>query len=266
MVSSYVRVTSARDRSPLLLGATLGGLAVGVLGLLIQWVAAPELFGAFGFPPGIVYVLAAGGIVWLDRRAVWSPIAAICLALWIVIGGLAGGNLTNNLASPNPGVVIGNVVMSVGLLAAAMAGGFAITANRRAGHEPLPRPLAARNPRRRAVVVTLVGLLAAAIGDGAPELLTWEWDGPGPILFTLLAVLTAVVPGRSMPLLSVLLALAFLVTAFLMPQSLARFGDLGDVPVFVGASTQVIGLAIAVLAGIVSTLPVRVRQQASEGR
>jgi hypothetical protein len=253
-------VSSAHGRASTLLSATFGGLAVGVLGLLIQWIAAPNLFGAFGFPPGIVYLVAAGGIVWLDRRAAWSPIAAIGLALWIVIGGVAGGNLTRNLASPEPGVVVGNVVMSIGLVAAAVAGAFAITANRRSGRTPLPRPLAAENPRRLAVIVTLAGLLAAAIGDAAPEGL--NWDGPGPVLFTLLAILTAVVPGRSVPLLSVLLSLAFLVTAFMVPESLARLSNPADVLPFAGTVTQVIGLAVAVVAAVATTLPTgRSRQE-----
>jgi hypothetical protein len=256
--------SSARDRASSLLGATLGGLALGVLGLLIQWIAAPELFGAFGFPPGIIYVLAAGGIMWFDRRAAWSPIAAIGLALWIVVGGVAGGDLTDNLASANPGVVVGNVVMSLGLVAAAVAGVFTVAANRCSGGEPLPRPFTAGNPRRPAAIVTVAGLLAAAVGDAAPEGL--NWDGPGPILFALLAVLTAVVPGRSTPLLSVLLSLAFLVTAFMVPQSLARLSNPADVLPFAGTLIQVIGLAVAAVAGVATILPARrVRQEIHAG-
>ncbi|GAA1565348.1 hypothetical protein GCM10009678_55500 [Actinomadura kijaniata] len=45
-----------------------------------------------------------------------------------------------------------------------------------------------------------LGLPPATIGDAAPEAL--DWDGPGPVLFTLLALLVAFVPGRFMLLLS----------------------------------------------------------------
>jgi hypothetical protein len=106
-----------------------------------------------------------------------------------------------------------------------------------------------------AVAVTVAGLLAAAVGDAAPEGL--NWDGPGPLLFAALALLTAVVPGRSVLLLSALFAVAFLVAAPTFPESAARLAHPADVLPFAGTLTQVIGLAMAVVTGIVAALPSR---------
>lgn len=247
---STLSTLAVRERTPsrALLGATLAGLAVA--GLAVQWVVDPALFGGFGFPPGILYVLAAGAIAWLDRRSAWSPAAAVGLALWIVVGGLVGGQLTAALASPNVGVVAGNVVMVAGLAAATGAGALTIAANRRAATGRAARPLARTNPARAAVLVTVAGLAAAAIGDGAPEGFTW--DGPGPALFAVLAVLVAVVPGRSMVLLGVLMSVAFAGAALTIPASLAKLGDPSDVVVFGFAVLQVAGFAVAAVAGTVA--------------
>jgi hypothetical protein len=109
--------------------ATLGGLAVGVLGLLLQFIADPAKFGVF--PPGIYFVVVAAAILWLHERWRWSPLIAVALGLWIVIGGTLSGDLPANLASSDILTVAGNIVMVLGPLGAA---GFGIGSVVRPGH------------------------------------------------------------------------------------------------------------------------------------
>lgn len=232
----------------------LGGLAVGAAGLVVQWVAAPEKFASFGFPPGLIYLVVAGLIVWFDRRSTWSPAAAVGLALWIVIGGLGSGELIPNLTSSHAGVVTGNLVMCAGLLVSAVAGVAAIAENRRHA-KPVIMPLSTRNPRRTTMLVLIAALLAVAVGDAAPEGL--RWDGPGPVLFAALALLTALVPGRSMILLAILMSGAFVVGAARSPEVLDRLSTPSDVLGFGSSILQIAGLVVAVTAGALAARPDR---------
>ncbi|GAA1973678.1 hypothetical protein GCM10009754_55780 [Amycolatopsis minnesotensis] len=213
------------------------------------------MFEGFGFPPGLFYVLGAAAIVLLNRRSNWSPAAAIALSLWITIGGLAGGNLQDNLADPDTGMVVGNIVMLAGLAISAIAGVLAIRHNFRTRPEKRIAPLGSGNPRRIATTIVFAGLLLDAIGDAAPE--GFNWDGPGPILFLVLAILVALIPGNAMIELSMMLSLTFVLTAFLNPQAGQRLTDPSNVLPFTGALMQVVGLSLAVLAGAVAILPRR---------
>ncbi|TWE11357.1 hypothetical protein [Rudaeicoccus suwonensis] len=123
---------------PRLTRITLAGLGVGIVGLLIQWIADPSKFdGAnktFGlpFPPGILFLVAFGAATALTLRWWWHPIPSAFIAFWIVgVGGIAG-ELTPNLTSSNLGTVLGNVVMSVGLIATFCAGIIGAARGRRA--------------------------------------------------------------------------------------------------------------------------------------
>lgn len=234
---------------------TVAGQFLAAAGLLVQWVSAPSLFASFGFPPGLFYVLGAAAIVVLNRRSNWAPSAAIALSLWITIGGLAGGNLLENLASPNTGLVAGNLVMLAGLVISAVAGVIAIPHNYQTRPETRIAPLGARNPDRIATIVVFSGLLLDAVGDAAPE--GFNWDGPGPILFLVLAILVALIPGKAMIELSMMLSLTFVLTAFLNPQAGARLMEPSNVLPFVGALMQVVGLGVAVVAGLFVVVPRR---------
>lgn len=124
-----------------LLGRTSGartaltGLGIGILGLLIQWIADPSKFG--GFPPGIIFVAAFGVLVVLTARWWWSPLLATLISLWIV--GLGVGYLIENFENGNSGLVFGSAVMAVGLYGAAIAG--IVGAVRRFRHRGAERPV-----------------------------------------------------------------------------------------------------------------------------
>ncbi|QYN40638.1 hypothetical protein K1T35_32495 [Pseudonocardia sp. DSM 110487] len=107
---------------------SLCGLAVGVLGLIVQWIADPDKFP--GFPPGIIFIAACAALVVAASGRWWAPVFSVLISLWIVLGGLAAGELTANLLSGDAGTVAGNVVMSLGLAFAAVTGVVAMRAGR----------------------------------------------------------------------------------------------------------------------------------------
>ncbi|WP_410562263.1 hypothetical protein [Amycolatopsis sp. cmx-4-61] len=113
------------------------GLLIGIVGLLVQWAANPAKFAAaqgfFGlaFPPGILFILVAGLLSLATARWWWHPVFSVFIAFWIVgVGGMSG-QLTPNLVSSNTGTVAGNVVMSVGLILAFVAGIISMVGGRR---------------------------------------------------------------------------------------------------------------------------------------
>lgn len=100
--------------------ASLAGLLVGIVGLVIQWIADPAKFG--GFPPGIAFVAGAGLLTLATARWWWNPVFAVLIAVWIVGAGSLADQMQPNLVSSNIGTVAGTVVMAAGLIAAAVAG------------------------------------------------------------------------------------------------------------------------------------------------
>ena len=109
------------------LGATLAGLGAGMVGIALQYVAEPGLFG--GFPPGLYFLGGAVLLVALVRRWSWAPVFGVLLAAWITFGGIRGGQLIKNLSSGNGLLVVGNVVLQLGLVLAVVAGVLAIAGN-----------------------------------------------------------------------------------------------------------------------------------------
>jgi hypothetical protein len=110
----------------------LTGLGIGILGLVIQWIADPAKFP--GFPPGIIIVAVFGALVVLAGKWWWSPLLATLISLWIV--GLGFGLLLDNFRAADSGLVFGSAVMAVGLYGAAIAG--IAGAVRRYRHRGLP--------------------------------------------------------------------------------------------------------------------------------
>ena len=109
--------------------STLVGLATGVVGLIIQWIAVPSKFPAF--PPGIVVLVVCGVLVAVGIRWWWTPIFAVLMAIWIIVGGIIGQELVDNLSSGQLGTITGNVVMCLGLVTAAISGILAMIAGHR---------------------------------------------------------------------------------------------------------------------------------------
>jgi hypothetical protein len=116
---------------------SLCGLAVGILGLIVQWIADPAKFG--GFPPGIIVIAVCAALVVVASGRWWAPVFSVLISLWIVLGGWAAGKLTPNLVSADAGTVAGNVVMTLGLAFAAVTGIVAMAAGRRARKDPVAR-------------------------------------------------------------------------------------------------------------------------------
>ncbi len=117
---------------------TLAGLVIGIVGLVIQWIANPARFavaeGSYGisFPPGILFILGAGVLTLVTRRWWWHAVFAVLIGCWIVGVGTLANQLQPNLFSSNLGTVAGNVVMSLGLALGFVAGiASMVTARRR---------------------------------------------------------------------------------------------------------------------------------------
>jgi hypothetical protein len=107
---------------------SLFGLAAGIVGLIIQWIADPAKFG--GFPPGIGIIAVCAVLVVVAAGRWWAPIFSVLISLWIVFGGWAAGQLIPNFRSDNFGTVAGNAVMTAGLVFAAVTGIVAMIAGR----------------------------------------------------------------------------------------------------------------------------------------
>jgi len=121
---------AARFRStPKSTKLSLSGLAVGVLGLIWQWIADPDKFG--GFPPGIYVIAACAALVVVASGRWWAPVFSVLISLWIVVGGWAADQLIPNFRSGNAGTVAGTAVMTLGLVFAAVTGIVAMRAARR---------------------------------------------------------------------------------------------------------------------------------------
>jgi hypothetical protein len=60
------------------------GLAVGILGLVVQWIADPDVF--HGFPPGIAFIAACAVLVVVASGRWWAPVFSVLISLWIVFG------------------------------------------------------------------------------------------------------------------------------------------------------------------------------------
>ena len=89
---------------------SLSGLAAGIAGLVVQWIADPVKFPAF--PPGIAFLAVSAALVVVARGRWWAPVFSVLISLWIVLGGWAAGLLIPNFRSPNAGTVAGNAVMT----------------------------------------------------------------------------------------------------------------------------------------------------------
>ncbi|WP_125800701.1 hypothetical protein [Amycolatopsis sp. WAC 01416] len=226
--------------------ATIGGQAVAALGTILQWIAAPEFVKVV--PAGLGYIAGALVILWLDRRAFWSPLAAIALTAWIFLG--TGEMLGRQLSSPNTLLAAGNWVMVAGLVVSAPAGVIALVINRATATEPQIPPLSPRNPRRPLVITAVAALAAVEIGLGATQ--DFDLTRPGPSLFLALPVLVAVVPGRSMILLSAVMSAVFLEASFSYAGLGGRLSAPADGSAFALDVLQLAGMTVMVVVGAVA--------------
>ncbi|HEY2694612.1 MAG TPA: hypothetical protein VGJ45_04030, partial [Pseudonocardiaceae bacterium] len=83
-----------------------------------------------------------------------------------------------------------------------------------------------------------------------------HWDGPGPVVFLILALLTLFVPGRHILMLSALLAAAFVYGAIDNAPA-DHLTTPSDTMPFIWANLQMLGYLVATIAGAIACLPVR---------
>jgi hypothetical protein len=118
---------SAQRSLPAPRAVTVGGLAVGALGIAILWASGV----AFPFypPPGMVILLAGAGFVGLAPWR-WAPGVGAFLGLFVLVGFLVSPTgLTNLLGRAGTGVAAGQGVQVLGVLTALLAGVIATRAS-----------------------------------------------------------------------------------------------------------------------------------------
>jgi hypothetical protein len=119
---------------------------------------------------------------------------------------------------------------------------------------------AERSGRRRWALVACVALVVAAIGDAGPEIikshsLVSGYDGPGPLIYLVVAAVVAAIRWRFMPLLAVATAVLFLVGGFSDASFVSRLGTPADAVPFAAGWLQMAGFAVAAAFGIAAVLP-----------
>lgn len=114
--------------------------------------------------------------------------------------------------------------------------------------------------RDPAAVALVGGLVVAAVGlviqviSGVPGFPTIP---PGPIILGVAAAFVALAPWRWAPIVGLAAAVFLLVGAVLsaaVPGIVARLGNLVEYGQFAGTALQMLGLLIALVAGVVATV------------
>lgn len=98
----------------------VGALVAAALGILVIFVSAPDRFPTV--PPGPIILLTAGtAVAFLPGR--WTPVIGVLVPVFLLVGGLASGELVDAISDPeNAGVVIGLAIQVVAAMAAIVAG------------------------------------------------------------------------------------------------------------------------------------------------
>jgi hypothetical protein len=107
--------------------ATVGGLAVGALGIAVLWASGVE-FPIYP-PPGIIILLAGAIFVSLASWP-WAPGVGAFLGLFVLVGFLISPTGLSNLSGEaGTSVAVGQGIQVVGVLTALVAGVIATRAN-----------------------------------------------------------------------------------------------------------------------------------------
>ena len=110
--------------------ATLVGLVVGALGILILWASGVEF--PFYPPPGSIILLVGALFVGLARWP-WAPGVGASLGLFVIVGFLISPTGVSNLAGEaGMSVAIGQGTQVIGVVTALIAGVIATRADYRA--------------------------------------------------------------------------------------------------------------------------------------
>jgi hypothetical protein len=108
--------------------ATVVGLVAGALGIAILWASGVE-FPIYP-PPGVL-ILLAGAIFVSMARWLWAPGVGAFLGLFVTVGFLISGGLSNLVGRDGTSVAIGTWIQMTGVLTALIAGVIATRANYR---------------------------------------------------------------------------------------------------------------------------------------
>lgn len=112
------------------------------------------------------------------------------------------------------------------------------------------------NQRSSMTKLTVGALLTAAVGvflqylSGVGDFPTIP---PGPVVLTVLAAIVAFMPWRWTPILGTLMGIS-LIFGFFQNESVGRFSDLTPLLGFLGLWIQVVGVIVAIVAGVLATV------------
>ena len=79
----------------------------------------------YGVPVGVVVFLAAAALVWFRPRR-WTAAIALVVGLFIGIGAVATPNTSQNLSSPQVGIVLATILQTATLVGVVAAGLLAV--------------------------------------------------------------------------------------------------------------------------------------------
>jgi hypothetical protein len=100
--------------------ATIGGLIVGAVGIVILWAAGVAF--PFAIPPGIIILTVGALFVGLGRWR-WTPAVGAALGLFVTIGFLISPTGLDNLTGQSgTAVALGQGIQQVGVITAFVAG------------------------------------------------------------------------------------------------------------------------------------------------
>jgi hypothetical protein len=122
-----VRLLPGTGVEPAARWATVAGLAVGALGVLVLRFSGQPMPPV---PPGLVLLVGAAAVVAAVHRR-WAPAVAVLVAGAEIAGFVLTGGLPDLLGAGSAAIVAGSWLRAVGIAVAAVAGVVATVAGRR---------------------------------------------------------------------------------------------------------------------------------------
>lgn len=102
---------------------TIAGLVIGAIGIAVLWAAGTPF--PFYPPPGILILLGGALFIGLAPWR-WGPAVGTALGVFIIVGFLLSGGLSNLVGSAGLGVAVGQGIQLAGVLLALITGVLAL--------------------------------------------------------------------------------------------------------------------------------------------